>query len=129
MGWTTDLFCNITFHKETYNSKYEVESEIEELNHSIKNNEEYLKKLVFITEPNKFFPDDTFYSIDSAVKDTLEILQEDYIKKYKLELLLDNWEMCHTEDGLAIDPPEDMGYDTAYLSGDFVKSVKHPIDE
>lgn len=129
MGWTTDLFCNITFHKETYNSKYEVESEIEELSHSIKDNEEYLKKLVFITEPNKFFPDDTFYSIDSAVKDTLEILQEDYIKKYKLELLLDNWEMCHTEDGLAIDPPDDMGYDTAYLSGDFVKSVKHPRNE
>ncbi len=129
MGWTTDLFCNITFHKETYDNKYKVESEIEELNQSIKESEEYLKKLVFITEPNKFFPEDTFYSIDSAVKDTLEILQEDYIKKYKLELLLDNWEMCHTEDGLAIDPPEGMGYDTAYLSGDFIKSIKHPGDE
>lgn len=128
MGWATNLFCDITFYKQTYNSKYEVESKIEELNESIKYNEEYLKKLAFITEPGKFFnnEENVFFAIDSAVREALEILEEDYIEKYKLTLLLDNWDMCHTKEGLAIDPPDNIGYDTAYLSGDFIKSVKYP---
>ena len=31
MGWQTDLFCNITFNRETYNNLYEVEDRISEL--------------------------------------------------------------------------------------------------
>ena len=31
MSWSTELFCNISYNRETFNSKYEVEDK--ELNH------------------------------------------------------------------------------------------------
>ena len=45
---------------------------------------------------------------------------------FKLEYLRDNWEHCHNDKGLAIDPPENIQWDTAFLDGDFVRTVKYP---
>lgn len=126
MGWSTNLFCNIEFYKQTFNTHYEVECKLEETNNLIKLNENVLKELTIITEPDKFFTleegEDAIDRIRLMFKEALEELNDLYVEKYKLELLLENWETCHDEQHYAIEPPENINYDSAFLSGDFIKS-------
>lgn len=128
MGWSTELWCRVSFNRETYNTKWQVEQELEELNKSIERYKKCLCSLAVMTEPNKFFPEeeDLLFKIESEIMDTLEMYELDIYKRDKLELLLENWDYCHNEKGLAIDPPENIDYNTAYLWGDFVHSVKYP---
>lgn len=128
MGWSSELFCNVSFYKETFNSKYEVENRIEDNEASIRYAEERIKNLVMITEPKKFIDEeyDPISYLINECKEELEIIKDYAIENYKLGLLLEHWDNCHNEDGLAIDPPEGINWGTAYFSGDFVKSVKYP---
>ena len=130
MGWQTDLFCNLTFNRQTFNSISAVDDKIDELTETIKFNEGVLKELALITEPDKLLHleegEDPIDKIRRMVRDSLEELEEDYIERWKLEILKDNWNHCHNEEGLAINPPECAVWPNAYLDGDFVKYVKHP---
>lgn len=130
MGWSTDLFCNIHFHKETYNDLYVVEDKIEEYQRLIEYCKNTLRKLAYMTEPNKFYDKEDYHDADTYIHkelfDSLECLEEYYRELFKLEYLRDNWSACHTKEGLAINPPEGINYYTAYLSGDFINSVKYP---
>ena len=56
----------------------------------------------------------------------LELIEEYTITLYKLNLLLENWDSCHNEEGLAINPPNNITWKTAFLTGDFVNTVKYP---
>jgi len=129
MSWSTELFCNITFNRETFNSKYEVEDRIEDLDNYIEHCESILKELAVVTEPNKMFNiDEDNNPIDiirNEVKSTLKELQESYIDRYKLRLLLSNWNNCHNEKGLAISPIDGINWETAFLDGDFIKSTRN----
>lgn len=132
MSWSTDLFCEISFNRDTFNSKYEVERAIEEVDNSIKDSKQNLSELALITDPSVLFNRDEspYYTIKKMVKELLEDLQEDIVRRYKLSILLDNWERCHEkETGLAIYPPDNINWDTAYLCGDFVRSTKYPTNE
>ena len=133
MGWSTELFCNISYNRETFNSKYEVEDKLNTINKYINNCKKTLRDLAIMTEPNNFFNDDSdsdpYNQITINFEDTIELLEEYYIEKYKLLLLLDNWENCHNKEGLAIYPPDNIDWNTAYLHGDFVKSTKYPTDK
>lgn len=133
MSWSTELFCNVSYNRETFNSKYEVLNKLDEINKCIDTCKKTLRDLALITEPNKFFSNDSdsdlYYQITKEVEDNIELLDEYFTEKYKLSLLLENWDNCHNKDGLAIDPPEDIDWNTAYLNGDFVRSVKYPTDE
>lgn len=133
MGWSTELFCNITFNRETFNSKSEVEDKIKELTDYIKVASETIRDLVIMTEPNKMFKStdevDTYSALINEYNSQMEALEEYIIDRHRLYILLNNWENCHTKEGLAIDPPDNIHWDTAYLSGDFVKSVKYPTNE
>lgn len=128
MGWYTELFCNITFNKETYNTKEEVLDRIDDLNRYIATCKSELRDLVVMTEPSKFSEkdEDPYCWLINTFNNNLELLEEYTIELYKLNLLLSNWDACHTNEGLAIDPPEGIHYDSAFLSGDFVNSVKYP---
>lgn len=128
MSWETNLFCNIIYNRETFNSKGEVERKLEGLNNEIGKLEGEIKSLSLMTEPEKFFnkEEDILYQVTTRVSDLLEELEELHIERYKLEILLANWSYCHDENGLAIDPPEGVSWDTAFLDGDFVKTVKYP---
>lgn len=125
MGWSTNLFCNISFHKKTYNTKYEVLDEIDELNGLIKVCEDRIKAFALITEPKKFCSEeeDPQLYLSMGVQENLEELQEYYIEKYKLELLLDNWDISH-KDGYAIKLPDNIHWDSAYVDGDFIEHYK-----
>ena len=130
MGWQTDLFCNLTYNRKTFNSLSEVDDEIADLTETIEYHEGVLKELAFMTEPNKLLhleeDEDLIYKIRGMVKESLEELEESYIERWKLEILRENWKCCHNEKGLAINPPECAVWPNAYIDGDFVKSVKHP---
>ena len=116
MSWSTELFCNISYNRETFNSKYEVEDKLNTVNKYINDCKKVLRDLAIMTEPNKFFNDnpdsDPYNQITINFEDTIELLEEYYIEKYKLLLLLDN-----------------IDWNTAYLHGDFVKSTKYPTDK
>lgn len=124
MGWQTDLFTNITFNRKTYNSLGEVESDFEETNNMIKHYEEDLRSLALITEPKKFCDEeqDPMWYLTHKVNECLEELQDLYVERYKLAILIDDWEKCHDEEGYAIPFPENSNWDSAFLEGDFVKT-------
>ncbi len=128
MSWSTELFCNISYNRVTYNSKSEVEDRIADLNKDIEYCEKVIRDMSLITEPAKYAgkDEDPYYFVTERVEEALNELEEYLIEKYKLSILLDNWENCHNKEGLAIYPPDDMDYDTAYLHGDFVHSTKYP---
>lgn len=131
MGWSTELFCNISFNRKTYNSLYEVEEDIEEAKNILQMYKDKIKAYAIMTEPEKMIKfDDERYDnlltqVNSEVTDMLNEMEEYYTELIKLQYLRENWDNCHNEEGLAIATPENIHWDTAYLEGDFVKSNKN----
>lgn len=128
MGWSTELMCDITFFKETYDTLYKVESKIEEITKCLQTAKNRIRDLVTMTEPNKFCPEeyDTLTWASSEYEENMELIEEYIVDLYKLELLRDNWTACHNKDGLAIDLPEGVHWDSAFLTGDCINTTKHP---
>lgn len=131
MGWATYLWTDITYNRQTYNSKSEVYSSLDEENNMIKYLEQKLKDLAVMTEPKKFCPeeDDPLAWVMNSVKETLEELEESYIERFKLDLLLENWDKCHNEEGYAIERPENVSWDASYLEGDFIEHGKEEEED
>ena len=131
MGWSTELFCNISYNRKTFNSKIEVEDEISDLDNRIESCKKVLRDMALMTEPSKFVDNNTnpYYFVTEQVEDNLELLEEYIIERYKLLILLDSWDNCHNKEGLAIYPPDNVNWNTAYLHGDFVKSTKYPTNK
>lgn len=129
MGWSTELFCNISFNRKSYNSLYEVESDIDELKKEIGTCKDSLQSLVFMTEPDKFYNREEYDSALSWVRseydNNMSLLEELQYDLFKLEFLRDNWENCHNDEGLAIPAPDGIKWDTAYLEGDFVRTTEN----
>lgn len=128
MGYNTKLFCNIIFNGETFNSKREVEERIEITKECLQNIKDNIRNFIMMTEPRKFCPEncDPLIWINNQYEDAIDSFEECCIELYKLEKLLDNWDNCHEEDGLAICPPDNITWKTAFLNGDFVKTTKYP---
>ena len=131
MGWSTELFCNISFNRKTYNSLGEVESDIEETKDILQRYKDKIKSYAVMTEPDKMikFDDESYDNllsqVNDEVSDMLEEMEEYYYELIKLECLRDNWDNCHTKEGLAINAPEEITWETAYLDGDFIKGTKN----
>ena len=111
----------------------EVEDEISDLDKCIESCKKVLRDMALMTEPTKFMDKDSdtnpYYFVTEQVEDNLELLEEYTIERYKLSVLLDNWDNCHNKEGLAIYPPDNVDRNTAYLHGDFVKSTKYPTNK
>ena len=131
MGWSTELFCNISFNRKTYNSLGEVESDIEEMKDILQRYKDKIKAYAVMTEPDKMikFDDESYDNllsqVNDEVSDMLEEMEEYYYELIKLEYLRDNWDNCHTKEGLAINAHEEITWETAYLDGDFIKGTKN----
>lgn len=130
MGWETSLLTHIRFHKQTYNSLYEVENAYEEADKMVKYMESKLQNLAMMTEPKKFCDeeDDPMSFIQCECSNCLEELEIALIDRYKLGLLIDSWKKCHNEEGLAIPDPEGIDWEDSFLEGDFVKTTKNKDD-
>ena len=122
MSWETNLMVHLRYNRKSYTSKYEVESDLEHINDMIKYHTTRLHNLAIMTEPKKFIDEeyDPLQWISNEVKDSLEELEEYYVDKYKLELLLEYWDKCHTKEDEPIHAPESVGWDDAYIDGDFI---------
>ena len=93
MGWETNVITQISFNKETYDSIYKVEEEIDFCNKRI---QEIVNKLMIYSTSR---PQDillnrgeaTLETIQEEIEDMLDILEEYFIKRNDLEALKDNF--------------------------------------
>ena len=104
MGWETNVITQISFNKETYDSMYKVEEEIDFCNKRI---QEIVNKLMIYSTSR---PQDillnrgeaTLETIQEEVEDMLDLLEEYFVKRSDLEALKDNFKCV---DGDFIDNP------------------------
>ena len=104
MGWETNVITQISFNKESYDSIYKVEEEIDFCNKRI---QEIVNKLMIYSTSR---PQDillnreeaTLETIQEEVEDMLDLLEEYFIKRSDLEALKDNFKCV---DGDFIDNP------------------------
>ena len=104
MGWETNVITQISFNKETYDSIYKVEEEIDFCNKRI---QEIVNKLMIYSTSR---PQDilinrgeaTLETIQEDVEEMLDLLEEYFVRKNDLEILKDNFKCV---DGDFIDNP------------------------
>ena len=104
MGWETNVITQISFNKETYNSIYKVEEEINFCNKRI---QDIVNKLMIYSTSR---PQDillnrgeaTLETIQEEVEDMIDLLEEYFVKRSNLEALKDNFKCV---DGDYIDNP------------------------
>ena len=104
MGWETNVITQISFNKETYDSMYKVEEEIDFCNKRI---QEIVNKLMVYSTSR---PQDilinrgeaTLETIQEDVEEMLDLLEEYFVRKNDLEALKDNFKCV---DGDFIDNP------------------------
>ena len=104
MGWETNVITQISFNKETYDSMYKVEEEINFCNKRI---QEIVNKLMIYSTSR---PQDillnreeaTLETIQEDVEEMLDLLEEYFVRKNDLEALKDNFKCV---DGDYIDNP------------------------
>ena len=105
MGWETNVITQISFNKETYDSIYKVEEEIDFCNKRI---QEVVNKLMIYStsRPEDILlnkKEDTIENIQEDVRDMLYLLQEYFVKRYALEALKNNFKCV---DGDYVDNPD-----------------------
>ena len=104
MGWETNVITQISFNKESYDSIYKVEEEIDFCNKRI---QEIVNKLMIYSTSR---PQDillnreeaTLETIQEEVEDMLDLLEEYFVKRSDLEALKNNFKCV---DGDFIDNP------------------------
>ena len=104
MGWETNVITQISFNKESYDSIYKVEEEIDFCNKRI---QEIVNKLMIYSTSR---PQDilinrgeaTLETIQEEIEDMLDLLEEYFVRKNDLEALKDNFKCV---DGDFIDNP------------------------
>lgn len=137
MGWGSTLYTSLYFNRETFNNKCDVQCRIDELDSSIKMNEDELRDLAMMTDPSKMLrsaEDDNVSAADlvrARFNACMEILKEDIAQREGLLLLLEQWDKCHDKNtGLAIPPPDNWKWDDAFFDGDFVETTdKNTIND
>ena len=104
MGWETNVITQIVFNKETYDSIYKVEEEIDFCNRRIQ--EIGNKLMIYSTSrPEDILlnkKEDTIENIQEDVRDMIYLLQEYFVKRYALEALKNNFKCV---DGDYVDNP------------------------
>ena len=104
MGWETNVITQISFNKESYDSIYKVEEEIDFCNKRI---QEIVKKIMIYSTSR---PQDillnreeaTLETIQEEVEEMLDLLEEYFVKRSDLRALKNNFKCV---DGDFIDNP------------------------
>lgn len=125
----------VSFYGTIYKSKYEVEKDIEEIQEGLNEAKNGLYKLAYMTDPKLFIDKDyegsTEEWIDEHVKAIINDIGYAEVELYKLNLLLEMWDTCHTKDGKIITLPKEMLenapiWEHAFGEGDWIESVNYP---
>ena len=127
MGWGTYLITPIYFSKENYKTKYDVEKALRENKEHIENLKIRLFEFATMTDPKKFCPNDyasPLNWIEEEFSDIFKELEWAYTDDYKLTMLQESWDRCHTNDGKAIVPNEPLKiWNMDFCGGDFIDEV------
>lgn len=129
MSQSTRLYTRMTFFDKNYNNQWEVEEDLEKARERLNRLRQQLMNFVMMTEPKKFAPEDQspeFYLQNNAQL-LMDEIQDEALGVWKLEILLDRWDECHTKDGLGKYPPEAAQH--TYIDGSFVFTDKYPTKE
>ena len=123
MGWQTDVITQIVFNKETYNSIYEIEAEIECNNKCIQNIKDELYVMTIARPEDLLIHNEEMdlLGLQRDVRDKLELLEESIIENYKLEILKDNFDL---RDGDYINNPEKTQNIKKWLVDNFILESK-----
>ena len=123
MGWQTDVITQIVFNKETYNSIYEIESEIDCNNKCIQNIKDELYVMTIARPEDLLIHNEEMdlLGLQRDVRDKLELLEECIIENYKLEILKDNFNL---RDGDYINNPEKTQNIKKWLVDNFILESK-----
>lgn len=132
MGYGTTLMTDIYYNRKTYNSKFEVEDELNESKSLVNSLENDIRGLVCCTEPAKMMPQDEGWEpLEWLLRTTEEYfnrLEEAIAERDSLQLLYDRWEDCHTKDGKARACPDEFACNS-YLDGDFIITDRYNNNE
>lgn len=123
MGWQTDVITQLVFNKETYNSVYEIEEEIECNNKCIQNIKDELYVMAIARPEDLLIHNEEMdlLGLQRDVKDKLDLLEECIINNYKLELLKENFNL---RDGDFIKNPERVSNIKKWLVDNFILESK-----
>ena len=124
MSYSTDLWCCISFLRKTYKTKGDVQEDLDDARDSIRTAKETITKLVYMTEPSKFFnsgSESAMELVNYELQSAFDSLEEAQAEECRLMILLDEWENCHDSDGKAVQPPDNIDCMTAFISGDYLK--------
>lgn len=95
MGWGTSFKTEVYLSRKTFDNKYQVEQEIEEMKEWIQDSKAQLYMLA-IANPKDLIPSDWTEEpvrfIKNEVDRLMESIDENLIDLYKLELLLENYQ-------------------------------------
>lgn len=128
MGYSTDLWCWLTFYGKSYDTKGQAQEDLDYIKSTIEGYKDKLRAFAVMTEPKKLLKCkdienddmDPLEYIDIEMNTIFRELEEAYIDEYKLEVLIDNWEYCHDKKGKPIKPPKNYNIDTCFIDGDYI---------
>lgn len=123
MGWQTDVIAQLVFSKETYNSYYQVEDEINRNKRTIQNIIEELSVMATARPEDLLIHNENMdlMGLQREVKDKIEILEECIIENYKLECLKENFDL---RDGDFIENPKRKEAVKNWLISNFILEPK-----
>lgn len=123
MGWQTDVIAQLVFNKETYNSYYQVDDEINQNKRTIQNIIEELSVMATARPEDLLIhnEDMDLMGLQREVKDKIEILEECIIENYKLECLKENFDL---RDGDFIENPKRKEAVKTWLISNFILEPK-----
>lgn len=134
MSTESSLLTVIDYLGVSYDDKIKLKKDIDEITEDIENAKKELMNLAFITEPKKFISEDDEYYfstclwLENKVNSCIEQLTTSTINLYKLQLLYNNWDKCHDENGNAISPNYEELENICFYTGDWIK-IKKPSND
>ena len=124
MGWCTDALIHVEFNRTTFNTKYDVESYIDDKKEELEIAQKTLQQLAFMTEPKKFCDEDAdpTWWIQHELDEALETIETNSYLIGIAQSVLEGWDKSHHENGMAYDLPQDQFDQSQRVNGDFVKT-------
>lgn len=127
------MSCEVWTNKDTFicsmalRSKSELQEKIEECKDTINECKERIRRLVYMTEPKKFYKDDEdiLWQINRDLEEIFEEYEEAQITLTRLWVFEEAWDETHDANGKAILPvdPRVLKSQKTYMGGDYCEYV------
>ena len=120
MGYEIWTKTDISLFGSTIKNKAELLNEIKECEKELSICKEKLRAFVHMTEPKKFYSENTIMDLNEDFDDTMEAYNYFQTKLIKLEMFKDVWDECHDSSGNSVLPVNPLDLKKTYIGGDFM---------